>query len=171
MTSMKTQWSNATHFFSTHSTAESYRKSFISAAGGDSLRAHKLFCAWEFGIANEHAAKMKRDSIYSELKTSLYEFYEKTYCSTSFKQQLKDYSISGVVWLIITGILFGIAYLIVCSRIFDQSTKTELAELFKLSPIIVPLAVVVTIIVFQYVFEWLGTWVDIIIYVFITTII
>lgn len=102
---------------------------------------------------------MKRDSIYTELKTSLYEFYEKTYCSTSMKQQLKDYSMSAVIWMIIAAILFGIAYSIVCLRIFDQSSKTEFAELLKISPIIVPSAVVITIIVFQYVFEWLGTWV------------
>lgn len=138
------------------STAESYRKSFIATSGSGSLRAHKLFCAWEFGIANEHAAKLKRDSVFAELNAILHEYFERTYCNPTFRQRLKEYSISVAVWLIIAGILFGIAYAIACLHIFDQSSDTEMARFLKISPVIVPSCVMVTMIIFQYVFEWLG---------------
>lgn len=145
------------NLFQPNSTAESYRKSFISASGGDSLRAHKLFCAWDFSISNEHAAKMKKDHVFDELNKSLNEFYEKTYCTRTFQQNLQDYSISIVVWLIIAVILFGVAYAIACLQIFDQNSGTELTHFLKISPVIVPSAVIVTMIVFQYVFAWLGS--------------
>lgn len=148
---------------STHlerSTAESYRKSFIATSGSGSLRAHKLFCAWEFGIANDHAAKQKRDSVFVELNAILHEYLERTYCTPTVRQRLKDYSISAAVWLIIAGILFGIAYAIACLHIFDQNSDTELARFLKISPVIVPSSVIVTMIIIQYAFEWLGTYVS-----------
>jgi len=52
----------------------SYRASFIEAVGISStpnLFCHKIFCAWDFGLAHQSAAEAKHRTIYRELKDLL----------------------------------------------------------------------------------------------------
>lgn len=52
--------------------ARSYRSSFIETYGGvPNMYAQKIFCSWDFGIANEKAATLKHNSIYIDLKEVL----------------------------------------------------------------------------------------------------
>lgn len=102
------------------STAESYRKSFIAQSGGESLKAHKLFCSWDFGISNQRAADMKRFSIYHELKSILNELHDSEYHLTLW-QKIGGYIISVVIWIFIVVVLIAIEYSIVHENILDVS--------------------------------------------------
>lgn len=52
--------------------AQSYRRSFIEAAGSmPNLYAHKLFSSWDFSISSHKAAQLKHSQIYFELKEVL----------------------------------------------------------------------------------------------------
>jgi len=55
--------------FNEFSMARSFRKNFIEAASqGSNIYANKVFCAWDFGIATDEAAKLKAKSIHTEFK-------------------------------------------------------------------------------------------------------
>jgi hypothetical protein len=52
--------------------ARSYRRTFIETAGDvKDIFCHKVFCGWDFGIANHDAADLKSHSIYNELQVSV----------------------------------------------------------------------------------------------------
>lgn len=54
------------------SMARSYRISFIETSGAvQNVLTHKIFCSWDFGIANEKAAHLKHASIFHELREYL----------------------------------------------------------------------------------------------------
>lgn len=89
------------------STAESYRKSFIATSGGEVLRAHKLFCSWDFGISNQRAADMKHYSIFFELKSIVNEIYENE-CFLTMRQKMCGYIIRAVIWIFVIVVLFSI---------------------------------------------------------------
>lgn len=55
------------------SMARSYRKSFIEATDNTpNLYCHKIFCAWDFGLAYQQAAELKHRNIFRELKDLLF---------------------------------------------------------------------------------------------------
>ncbi|CAO1412107.1 unnamed protein product [Diamesa hyperborea] len=55
------------------SMARSYRKSFIEATDNTpNLYCHKIFCAWDFGLAYKQAAELKHRNIFRELKDLLF---------------------------------------------------------------------------------------------------
>lgn len=120
------------------------------------MRAHKLFCAWDFGISNQRAANRKKDSIYYELKSILDEIYDKYY-NNSFWQRISTHFISIAVWMIVIGILIGISYSIGYRRIFAKTDESELSIFLHSSPLYIPTSIVIAMIVFQMLFEWLGT--------------
>lgn len=103
-----------------YSTAESYRKSFIATSGGEALKAHKLFCSWDFGISNKRSANMKCDSIYFELRTILNELYDSEY-QMSIWQKVGCYVISVAIWIFTIVVLIGTGYSIVYGNILDVS--------------------------------------------------
>lgn len=105
-----------------NSTAESYRKSFIATSGGEALRAHKLFCSWDFGISNKISADMKRDSIYFELRAILNELYDSE-CQLTIWQKVGCYVISVAIWIFNIVVLSGIGYSIVFGNILDASSE------------------------------------------------
>ncbi|XP_055586664.1 transmembrane channel-like protein 5 [Uranotaenia lowii] len=54
------------------SMARSYRISFIEASGAvHNILTHKIFCSWDFGIANEKAAQLKHAAIFHDLNEYL----------------------------------------------------------------------------------------------------
>ncbi|KAG8222542.1 hypothetical protein J437_LFUL004578, partial [Ladona fulva] len=58
--------------------AKSYRRSYIETGGGlKHVYSHKLFCGWDFSIATEEGANLKRQSLYNEFKELLDEEVEK----------------------------------------------------------------------------------------------
>ncbi|XP_055531630.1 transmembrane channel-like protein 5 [Wyeomyia smithii] len=62
----------ATFAFVSISMARSYRVSFIESSGAvHNILTHKIFCSWDFGIANEKAAQLKHASIFQELREHL----------------------------------------------------------------------------------------------------
>lgn len=49
--------------------AKTYRKNFIETAGGlKNVYANKVFCSWDFNIADEKAANLNSQIIYHELR-------------------------------------------------------------------------------------------------------
>lgn len=162
------------------STAESYRRSFIDTSGGESLKAHKLFCSWDFAISNQRAADLKRNSIYLELRTILNDFYESEY-QPPIWQRTGGYMISVVIWIFIVIILIGIGYSIVYENILDVSRihsttltslshryiafhlfsfkdyETQYSDFLFSPPLFIPIFLVVLMISIQTLFEWLGT--------------
>lgn len=113
-----TPWIHVHFFISSHfrldritnvplSTAESYRKSFIATSGGQSLRAHKLFCSWDFGISNQESADLKHQNVYHELKSILNELYENV-CFQTILQRICAYVISTLIWIFILVVLIVI---------------------------------------------------------------
>lgn len=48
--------------------AKSYKHNFIETSGGlKNVYANKIFCGWDYSIATEEGAKLKSNTIYSEL--------------------------------------------------------------------------------------------------------
>ena len=93
-------------------TAESYRKSFIATSGGEVLRAHKLFCSWDFGISNQRAADMKHHNIFMELKSIVNEIYENE-CFLTVRQKICGYITRTVIWIFVVVVLIVIGSSIV----------------------------------------------------------
>lgn len=89
-------------------TAESYRKSFIATSGGQALRAHKLFCSWDFGISNQQAADMKHRNIFLELKSIVTQLHDNE-CFLSIGHTICGYAISTVIWLFVMFVLIVIS--------------------------------------------------------------
>lgn len=164
-------------FFFFNRTAESYRKSFIAQSGGESLKAHKLFCSWDFGISNQRAANLKRHSIYLELRTILNELIDNEF-QLSMWQRIGCLIISMVIWLFIALTLIVIAYSIVSDNILEvqyflkfnlqislqhsalfllQEYEKKFSGYFFSPPLFIPTLLVVSMLLIHSLFEWLGT--------------
>lgn len=96
-----------------NSTAESYRTSFIATSGGEALRAHKLFCSWDFGLSNQKAADMKHQNIFLELKSIINQLYDNE-CFLTIRQKIAGYIISAVIWIFVAIILTTLGSIIAC---------------------------------------------------------
>lgn len=53
------------------SMASSYRDNYIYAGDEFSYYVTKVFCAWDYGVEDESASKLKKKSIYNELKVEI----------------------------------------------------------------------------------------------------
>ncbi|XP_046385265.1 transmembrane channel-like protein 5 [Ischnura elegans] len=94
-----------------HNAAKAYRKSYIeTGCVVKHMYSHKLFCGWDFGIATEQGAQLKRQSILNEFKELLHEEAEKVLKEqnpTSCMESLMTFSLR-----LITNFLF---FLVICS--------------------------------------------------------
>lgn len=119
------------------------------------MKAHKLFCSWDFGISNRRSADMKRDSIYIELRGILNELYDSEY-QPSIWQKVGGYVISVAIWIFTAVVLIGTGYAIVYGNIL-QDYEERLSEYFHLAPLCMPFLIVMLMLMIQTMFDWLGT--------------
>ncbi|XP_055296530.1 transmembrane channel-like protein 7 [Sitodiplosis mosellana] len=138
-------------------TAESYRKSFIATSGGEVLRAHKLFCSWDFGISNQRAADMKHYNIFLELKSIVHEIYENE-CFLSMQQKICGYIIHTVIWMfvIVVLIIIGSSIVFIADVVEYFDVKDEFFSYINDVPLFLPTVAVLGLLLCQFLFEFLG---------------
>ncbi|CAH0564660.1 unnamed protein product, partial [Brassicogethes aeneus] len=94
------------------SSANKYKKSFIETEGGvHNVFAQKIFCSWDFSIANRDAANLKSTSIYNELRELLYDV-QKIDVEESFMQKFRTFILQLTSNVLVLFTFAGIAYLI-----------------------------------------------------------
>ncbi|KAK9730056.1 TMC domain [Popillia japonica] len=91
--------------------AKSYRKNFIETMGGlQNVFAYKIFCGWDYSIAKEQAANLKSNTIYTELKELLSDYF-KSSIKRSFLQKFIVVTLQLVGHLFVFALVGGIGYL------------------------------------------------------------
>ncbi|XP_055389995.1 transmembrane channel-like protein 5 isoform X2 [Condylostylus longicornis] len=134
------------------SMARSYRRSFIETSGGiKPMYAHKIFCSWDFSISNLKAAKLKKSSIFTELKETLSELeqpkieYSKMWRLWIFCSQLTAH-------LLVCGMIagLGVAMWILLQNFAKDDESTAWETLY------LAIAVNITMLVLQSFFAWIS---------------
>ncbi|XP_058443941.1 transmembrane channel-like protein 7 [Malaya genurostris] len=142
----------ATFVFVSLSMARSYRISFIETSGTvHNLLTHKIFCSWDFGIANEKAAQLKHSSIYLDLRehlTVLNRPDEPTEKWHKLRSTAFHLTAHLTVLMMITAVGYGIWMLL------QQFGETE--HFTTWSALYVSIATNLTMLVFQYVFKFIS---------------
>ncbi|XP_050346504.1 transmembrane channel-like protein 3 isoform X2 [Nymphalis io] len=93
-------------------TARSYRRHFIAAGAGGSLRAAlagKLFSGWDFGVAAPRAAALAARALFHEFRELLNEQNRKREAA-SFWVRFGRRSANVVITTIVLGLIFGVQY-------------------------------------------------------------
>ncbi|XP_055633381.1 transmembrane channel-like protein 5 [Toxorhynchites rutilus septentrionalis] len=134
------------------SMARSYRISFIEASGSvHNILTHKIFCSWDFGIANEKAAQLKHASIFTELQEHLTRL-NRTATPPGRWQKLRmtalRISTHSFVFLMIASIGFGIWMLL------QRFGETEHFNTW--SALYVSISTNITILVAQFIFRFIS---------------
>ncbi|XP_058815409.1 transmembrane channel-like protein 7 [Topomyia yanbarensis] len=142
----------ATFAFVSLSMARSYRISFIEASGAvHNVLTHKIFCSWDFGIANEKAAQLKHSSIYQDLREYL-TIINRSEGPSGKWQSVRSYlfhlTAHLIVLIMITAVGYGIWMLL------QQFGETE--HFSTWSALYVSIAINITMLVFQYVFKFIA---------------
>lgn len=134
------------------SMARSYRISFIEASGSvHNILTHKIFCSWDFGIANEKAAQLKHASIFTELREHLTRL-NRTATPSGRWQKLRRTTLRitthSIVSLMIASIGFGIWMLLQAFGDTDHFNTW--------SALYVSIATNITMLVFQCLFRFIS---------------
>ncbi|XP_053690340.1 transmembrane channel-like protein 5 [Sabethes cyaneus] len=142
----------ATFAFVSLSMARSYRVSFIESSGAvHNVLTHKIFCSWDFGIANEKAAQLKHASIYQELREHLTVLNRPAVPSGKwYRLRSTAFHLTAhlTVLLMITSIGYGTWMLL------QQFGETE--HFSTWSALYVSIATNVTMLAFQYIFRFIA---------------
>lgn len=146
----------ATFIIISVSMARSYRKSFIETSGSlSNVYSHKIFCAWDFGIANEKAADLKHNSIYTELKESINDLFKEE-IEKSKMRKFWDFSAQATAHILVFGLLAGLG-------VGMWFLLQEFAETKNMTPwtaLYLSVSVNVTMLVLQGFFSWMATMED-----------
>jgi transmembrane channel-like protein len=141
--------------------AQSYRKSFIQTSGNiENLLSHKVFCSWDWGIANQKAANLKHNNIHSEFRELLEAITEKNAVKVEQTRLRWFWNVTsqGTGHLLVLGLIFGIAFgmwEILAKYNGKLASDPELAA-HSATPLILPVTVSLTMLTMQILFKCLS---------------
>uniref|UniRef100_A0A8D8DI82 Transmembrane channel-like protein 5 n=1 Tax=Culex pipiens TaxID=7175 RepID=A0A8D8DI82_CULPI len=134
------------------SMARSYKISFIEASGAvHNVLTHKIFCSWDFGVANEKAAQLKHANIYQELREYLAAMNRAERASGRW-QKLRSTALHATAHLIVLTLIAGVSFGL--WMLLKQFGGTKHFDTW--SALYVSIATNVTMLVFHYIFQFIS---------------
>ncbi|GJQ73707.1 hypothetical protein Trydic_g14042 [Trypoxylus dichotomus] len=137
--------------------AKSYRKSFIETMGGlQNVFAHKIFCGWDYSIAQEEASNLRSSTIYTELKELLSD-YIKSSEKRSFAETLLVYGMQLTGHLFVFGLVGATGFLM--WTLLEQHRMRDVDE-SNANVVAVFTAVIINVIIllFPLIFRIIGSY-------------
>ncbi|KAL9695528.1 hypothetical protein quinque_014813 [Culex quinquefasciatus] len=128
------------------------RSSFIEASGAvHNVLTHKIFCSWDFGVANEKAAQLQHANIYQELREYLAAMNRAERASGRW-QKLRSTALHATAHLIVLTLIAGVSFGL--WMLLKQFGGTKHFDTW--SALYVSIATNVTMLVFHYIFQFIS---------------
>jgi transmembrane channel-like protein len=141
--------------------AQSYRKSFIQTSGNiENMLSHKVFCSWDWGIANPKAARLKNKNICSEFRELLEDIGESDENEVQPSKLRIFWAVTSKVTghLLVLGLIFGIAYgMWVVMEWYNEKLGAASTNSGNYSStLMLPMTVSLSMLAMQMIFKWLS---------------